>query len=461
MGDRVQMERAIKTKSIRYVFISYVVKFCIIVIATVILMCIVLEAGFLSGIILPANHAENIINEAVVHIKDYSSYADWMPYGCTYAVYDEAGRVKESNIDEAESLVMWQDVQNGVSNKGDSYYKIIRTANDTGIIKYKLYPRYSNENWNKYLPGPSVFTILIFIVLFILETIILANRFTKRLNREVQLLKDTTDKIQMDNLEFQVASSEIIEINDVLASIDKMKVELKNSLTRQWILEEGKKKQISALVHDLKTPLTVIRGNAELIEETELNKEQRVCSVSVQKSVADMEQYLMTLMDIIESEKENNLVVKDISFTILMETIISDARLIAGQKNIRLTLIQESVPAIITVDETAIKRCLLNVISNAVEHTPTGGEIFLNASEKGKFLYFMVEDSGPGFSGEEMKSALEQFYQGEKSRNSREHYGLGLYIVDNLVKNHGGSVKLLKSEKIGGAKVEIKIPINH
>ncbi|MBC3798334.1 response regulator [Acetobacterium tundrae] len=200
---------------------------------------------------------------------------------------------------------------------------------------------------------------------------------------------------------------------------------------------------------------------AELIEETELNEEQRVCSVSVQKSVADMERYLMILMDIIESEKENNLVFKDISFTTLMATIISDARLIAGQKNIRFTLIQESVPAIITVDETAIKRGLMNVISNAVVHTPTGGEILLNVSEKRKFLYFTVEDSGKGFSREEMKSALEPFYQGEKSRNSREHYGLGLYIVDNLVKNHGGSVKLFKSDKTGGAKVDIKIPVNH
>nr|WP_279233304.1 ATP-binding protein [Acetobacterium tundrae] len=144
-----------------------------------------------------------------------------------------------------------------------------------------------------------------------------------------------------------------------------------------------------------------------------------------------------------------------------MATIISDARLIAGQKNIRFTLIQESVPAIITVDETAIKRGLMNVISNAVVHTPTGGEILLNVSEKRKFLYFTVEDSGKGFSREEMKSALEPFYQGEKSRNSREHYGLGLYIVDNLVKNHGGSVKLFKSDKTGGAKVDIKIPVNH
>ena len=72
-------------------------------------------------------------------------------------------------------------------------------------------------------------------------------------------------------------------------------------------------------------------------------------------------------------------------------------------------------------------------------------------------MHFIIEDSGRGFSKEELTMATEEFYQGDKSRNSRDHYGMGLYIAQTFVNKHGGIINLSNSEYLGGARVELTI----
>lgn len=73
-------------------------------------------------------------------------------------------------------------------------------------------------------------------------------------------------------------------------------------------------------------------------------------------------------------------------------------------------------------------------------------------------LEFSIEDSGHGFSEEELKFAAEQFYRGDKSRISKNHYGMGLFITNSFIKLSGGIMKLSNSEQIGGARVILKVP---
>lgn len=455
------MERLNKMKSIRKIFISYIVKFCAAVIITVFLLIAMVTAAMVSGIILPANDQENQLLEATKHISEYDSYREWIPQGCIYSVYDQNGKVLESNTEENESVIMWADVANHKTSRGTWFYKTIANGDETCVVKYKLITTYNNSFMNKYLPIPAVSFVVLFIILFIIEVVIFSNRFTKRITKELRVLKDTTDKIEMNNLEFQVENSKISEIEEVLISIDKMKRELQKSLVMQWHMEEVKERQIAALAHDIKTPLTILRGNAELMEETTLDEEQSLYNGNIKKSIYDMEDYLTALLGIMHSEKSGNLQFMKINLQTFLERILSDTMTLTKPENINFQLENAATIQYFTADETAIKRVILNLLSNSARYTPDSGQIRLSISNNEKMICFTVEDSGKGFSGEELRSAMEQFYQGDKSRNAENHYGLGLYIVENLVKNHGGSVHLSNSEVMGGAKVEIRLPIEH
>ncbi|NJA30077.1 two-component system sensor histidine kinase, partial [Clostridioides difficile] len=138
---------------------------------------------------------------------------------------------------------------------------------------YKIVSEYSSPILRAYLPKPEILGMIIFSIIFFIEIVILSKVFGKKFNIEMELLKNTTEKIEQQDLDFVVESSKIYEINNVLFSMDKMKLALKDSLEKQWMLEENRKEQISALAHDIKTPLTIIHGNTDLLIEINENPE--------------------------------------------------------------------------------------------------------------------------------------------------------------------------------------------
>ena len=101
---------------------------------------------------------------------------------------------------------------------------------------------------------------------------------------------------------------------------------------------------------------------------------------------------------------------------------------------------------------------LVNVLSNAVEHTPQGGNVTFEIWEDNNELSFLITDTGKGFSDEALKHATEQFFMGDDSRNSKSHYGIGLYVAASIAKKHNGKIILQNSVATGGAKVTIQIP---
>ena len=97
------------------------------------------------------------------------------------------------------------------------------------------------------------------------------------------------------------------------------------------------------------------------------------------------------------------------------------------------------------------------MFSNAVEYTDAGGTIFFEVLQHENELCFTVTDTGRGFSDEALKRATEQFFTGDQSRSLQEHVGIGLYIAECVVKQHGGRLGLENSDRTGGARVCISL----
>ncbi|SHK30027.1 His Kinase A (phospho-acceptor) domain-containing protein [Hathewaya proteolytica DSM 3090] len=94
----------------------------------------------------------------------------------------------------------------------------------------------------------------------------------------MEVAKEATAKIQNQDLDFTIQHSGITEIDEMLFSVDQMRAALKESLESQWKMEKNKRDQISAMAHDIKTPLTIIHGNTALLDETEQTSEQQQCT---------------------------------------------------------------------------------------------------------------------------------------------------------------------------------------
>lgn len=452
------MEVVKKQKSISKIFANYIAYFCIVAVILGLLDLLLFGVAAEKGLILPANYYEQLIEK---HRNDIAQAEDVnmiIPEECDYAVYDLEGKMLQGNVSEEKSQKMWNVAINEQAGTWPYYYKIIQRNDEVCVVEYTITSSFSSSILKKYIPNAELDFALIFVVFFIIEIIIISKCFRRRILKEMQILKDTTKNIQMENLDFKIKFSNIIEINDVLSALDKMKTELNESLSKQWKMEEIRKEQIAALAHDIKTPLTIIKGNSELLNELELNLDQKEFNDGILNAADNIECYTKSLMEIIKSDKEVTIQKKQIDLEKFMQDIIEQGQSMSINKNLKFISEIKEIPKFILADEEALKRAIINVISNSVDYSEVNGKILFSVDMIDKNLRFIVEDSGRGFSPEELRSATVQFFQGDKSRNSKNHYGMGLYIVRKFIEQHNGNIYLNNSEKLGGAKVILEIP---
>lgn len=140
----------------------------------------------------------------------------------------------------------------------------------------------------------------------------------------------------------------------------------------------------------------------------------------------------------------------------LMKILCGMTRAAAGKKQ-TIQFECENLPKWICVNEKLLIRSWENLVYNEIEYTPQGGMIRICISEGNEQLEISVEDEGSGFSAEDLQSAKKLFYQGDKSRHSRKHYGMGLYLAEQFAKENGGSLALANSTRMKGAWVRLRI----
>ena len=127
-------------------------------------------------------------------------------------------------------------------------------------------------------------------------------------------------------------------------------------------------------------------------------------------------------------------------------------------KEIRLQMNTVSLPQMLKFDRVLIERAIMNVISNGLDYSPQGGTLYVDVQSNNGFVEISVTDEGTGFSKEALCHAQERFYMGDQSRNSKLHFGMGLYITNSIMEQHNGQLILENSKETGGAKVTMKLP---
>lgn len=458
MGRR--LERKEKGISFSIFYLKYFLYLFLAVAAICIAALFSLGVLVSGNMIYPADYAQKQAEAARENIENAMSVSeDFIPDLCQYVIFDLDGNMIDGNMDKGKVQTAWEAVLGKKTDYIWNVYKVIEREGQYCVLQYKIIPQYKSAILRKYLCPPQTLILTITLLLILFSVVIIAVRFGHVLKRKMNPLILATEKIQKQDLDFSIETGNIKEINSILAAMDKMREELKHSLESQWKAEQSRKEQISALAHDLKTPLTIVRGNAEILYDTNLTEEQTECIHYIEESSLQMQDYIKMLIEITKNTNLHSPQTEKISVSDFVQNIQKTAKGLCLPKNISLQWEFRSALKYFNANSNLLSRALNNILSNAVENSPSGGNIGVDIHDENGYLIFAVRDSGKGFSNEAIKYATTQFYMDDTSRNSKLHFGIGLYVTDMIVKQHGGELVLENLEESAGAKVTIKIPV--
>lgn len=441
------MEMKRKQKTLTGLFLKFAVLFCVNTVLIVIGGSVLLIGCSYLGILLPANYVETQLTENTQAIQNSGEEVEqFIPRGCTYGLYEGEGKWKGGSFSKEEQETAWSQYKNtNVYASVGSYYRFIKqSTSDICIVKYNLYMRYSQDTLNEILPRPEIMLMVLIGVLFVLNAILLSVHFAKHLRMQLKELRGITGKIADNDLEFETIPSKIREIDEVMVSLSRMRDALKDSLKVQWDIEKQRREQLAALAHDIKTPLTIIRGNAELLAEDDLSAENKECAEYILTNVDSMEQYLERIKQVLYGIKPDS-DVKVIPCKQLGEMFLDKAMQLAVAEKIPITFGIEVSYGEICCSEVGMLRAWSNILSNAIEHTDNqrGIEVKLwqCSIESQGYMVASVRDFGSGFAAKDLEYADREFYSGDASRHDRKHQGLGLSIAKKFMEDQGGFLK--------------------
>jgi two-component system OmpR family sensor kinase len=229
------------------------------------------------------------------------------------------------------------------------------------------------------------------------------------------------------------------------------------TLERLEALFTSQQRLLADVSHELRTPLTVIKGNVDLIRRMKILDEESLTSID--QEAGRLTRLVGGLLLLAQAESGKlALNMKRVELDLLLTEVFQEMMIIAGNRvHIRLNEIDQ---AYVNGDRDRLKQVFINLVANAIQYTPQGGEVFLSLEKIGEQARIICRDTGPGIPAEDLPHIFERFYRAEKSRTRRETtgFGLGLSIANWIVERHGGRIEV-NSQEGKGTTFAIWLPL--
>lgn len=277
--------------------------------------------------------------------------------------------------------------------------------------------------------------------------------YRKKLREPITQLQNGVERIQEDNLDFHIEYDGDDELGRLCCSMEKMRRELRQKHKALWESLEQRKLLNASVSHDLRTPITVLKGYLDYLEKNipqdKLTEDMLFDTVSsMQGAVNRLELYVESVRDI---EKIENIEIEKRSENVklLLNELRSNVRQLAGNKEIIIS--NDIAVDKIQIDKGVFFRILENLLQNALRYAEK--QVSINLSHKKDFLILTVKDDGKGFSAADLEKATTVFYSNDKEK---QHFGIGLSVCKILCEKHGGLL-YVGNQKEKGACVTAKL----
>ncbi|MGB5260357.1 MAG: ATP-binding protein [Gammaproteobacteria bacterium] len=227
-------------------------------------------------------------------------------------------------------------------------------------------------------------------------------------------------------------------------------------------LEEGKRRFLQHMSHELKTPLTAIREGADLLREKivgELNSQQEEIAGILHENSLQLQKLIEDLLNFsILQSRTAALMRSRVELEPLIREVLDSHKLALLARQVRLET--SLAPVSVTGDRDKLRTLFDNLISNAIKYSPENSRLGISLSADRAYAYILVTDSGPGIPPEDRERVFEAFYQGKPAADKGpvRGTGLGLSIAREYARAHGGDVSVVESDR-GGASLRVVLPM--
>lgn len=370
-------------------------------------------------------------------------------------------------IEELEKSKLTNDKVKLYSMEKVTIARCIISVDDTPYMVYAIY--YPKE---LSLLGMDRGVFEMFVIVFIISGIIIitgliicSQIFTgmmiKRIMKPVDELNNAAMRIKEGNFDEPVNYSEKDEFGEVCETFNNMQKHLKESIEKTQSYEKARTEMVSGISHDLRTPLTSVKGFIKGMLDGIANtpeKQRQYLEISYKKA-CDMDVLLQKLFFFSKLETGNMpFFLKETDMGRWIESYVAEKCDKTISSDYDITVIKDDSEYMVNVDKVQMQRVFDNIIENSRKYADVSElHIIITLNKKNDVITIDITDNGKGISEDKLANVFEQFYRGDDSRNSKnDGSGLGLYVCKYIIEEQGGNIRALNKN---GFCVEIELPI--
>ena len=371
---------------------------------------------------------------------------------CRWAVVQN-DTVLQTNMDDRHLKIALNAFHGGSGNPGYQY-DVKMADGSFCLLQYDYATPYADPALRDTLPDFQTCYILLLAVLILVWLGWQTHCTVRVFAAETACLHRAVDAIAAQQPErIDADGAHLREFSATLHAMQTMGRELTDSLQSQWRMEQQRAEQIAALTHDLKTPLSIIQGNADLLAEDALSADQQTQVEAILRGTDRAQQYLAALRTACAPPATG----ETFSSHTLVSELAETARALCAPAGVQLIL-NEQWQGTLCAAQCDLLRAAENLLDNAVRYTPRGGTVTLLVTKEKQDFILRVTDTGPGFTPEALAKAGEMLYT-DAARSDAAHQGLGLYFARKVAQSHGGVLVLSNLPAAHGACAELRLPI--
>lgn len=278
-----------------------------------------------------------------------------------------------------------------------------------------------------------------------------------KLKEPLNALKQGIVHIADNDLSFPISYQKQDELGRLCGAFEKMRRELLDNNRRMWALVDERKKINASISHDLRTPITVIKGYSEYLDRN-IGKDvltedgTREIAGFIHEAAGRLEDYANSVHEV-QTLEDISLDYKKIALPDLMKEMQTQLSILSEQHQTDIHISADLPEQTVSLAPAAVFRIVENTVSNALRYCKS--KVDLDFSYSHPFLTITITDDGNGFSAQDRAEAVNYFYKGKKET---EHFGIGLTICKILAEKHSGTISLANAPE-GGARVSVQLKI--
>lgn len=363
--------------------------------------------------------------------------------------------LRREEVKKAMNTGIGYDIRESETIKRHLLYAAAMSANGKYILRMAV----PFSGIEQYI-GLMIPAIIISIGITLLVSLILANRFSRSVTKPLSEIAEEMLKLKEENPEFHFNQYDYDEMNVIADTTLKMSKSVKESMNRIEFERMVRQEFFSNASHELKTPLTSIRGYVELLENDMATNEKmkKDFLARIKKEANNMTNLINDILMISRLEtKEAEVIMSEVRICPLLNEVCSSLEPLAKEYQVELKL--SCRPITMAANSEQLRELFSNLIMNAIKYNKPGGKVEVTIAAESKELVLTVEDTGVGIPEDAKQRIFERFYRVDKGRSKKVGgTGLGLSIVKHIVNYYEGSIEV--ESKLGeGTRFTVRLPI--